>query len=267
MPPSVPSIRVPLPGGSLTATPDELRTLAAHIRRELRRQVVLPASAPSYQVWLPTGRRLVGSAAVLDRLADRIERAAVSVSVERARVAGAGVPFVAPPSSPAPPLPPLFAEPERVTQLLPDLSTNTAAEPTDPTDPYAAPDAGWYQYWGCIWAPDWTTAPGRLHALRRRFWSPPRRLMDGWFAATPEVEVWDATILLAGTRLAVSEPVELAADEVLVLRWARATLPTLFLDPARVALAQWLAAHPGAGLPPEPHRGYFRLNRSKQPTK
>jgi len=40
----------------------------------------------------------------------------------------------------------------------------------------------------------------------------------------------------------------------------------LFLDPARVQLAQWLAAHPGAGLPPEPHRGYFRLNRSKPPS-
>lgn len=270
MPHAAPAIRVPLPGGAIEGSPTELQAWAAYIRRELRRQVVPHASAPSYQVWLPTGWRLVGSVAVLDRLADRIERAASAVMLgDRARVAGAGVPFVAPPPpGPAPPLPALFAEPERVTQLLPAyLPTNSPAAPTDPTDPYAAPGVGWYQYWGCIWAPDWTTARGRLYALRRRFWSPTRRLQDGWYSATPEVEVWGATILLAGCRLAVVEAVELAPDEVLVLRWAKAALPlpTLFLDPDRVALAQWLAAHPGAGLPPEPHRGYFRLNRSKPP--
>jgi len=266
MPPTDP-ICVPLPDGPLTAPPDVLQEIAAHLRQELRRQVVAHALAPHYQVWLPTGRRLIGSAAVLDRLADRIERAATaSVLGDRARVGGTGVPFVAPPSPvPALPRPALVAEVERVTQLLPDLSTNTGGGPSDPTDPYAAPGAGWYQYWACIWAPDWITARSRLHALRRRFWSPARRLQDGWFAATPEVEVWGATILLAGCLLAVAEAVELATDEVLVLRWTGAPLPTLFLDPARVQLAQWLAAHPGAGLPPVPHRGWFLLNRNKPP--
>ena len=267
--PSTATICVPLPGGAVQGSPADLQAWAAHIRQELRRQVVAHAPAPRYQVWLPTGRRLVGSAAVLDRLADRIERAAgAAVPNARARVGGTGVPFAAPtPPLPAPPWSSLVTDSERVTQLLPDLSTNTTAGPTDPTDPYTAPGAGWYQYWGCIWAPDYRTpSPGRLHTLRRRFWSPAHRLQDGWFAATPEVEVWGATILLAGCLQAVAEAVELAADEVLVLRWTGAPLPTLFLDPARVQLAQWLAAHPGAGLPPVPHRGWFRLNRTKQPT-
>jgi len=131
MPPTA-TICVPLPGGAVQGSPADLQAWAAHIRQELRRQVVAHAPAPRYQVWLPTGRRLVGSAAVLDRLADRIERAAgAAVPSDRARVAGAGVPFVAPPT-PLYPLPQLFAEPERVTQLLPDLSTNTTAGPTDP---------------------------------------------------------------------------------------------------------------------------------------
>ncbi len=261
-------IRVPLPGGPLTATADDLRTLAAHIRRELRRQVVPHAPAPAYQIWLPTGRRLVGSAAVLDRLADRLDRAAAGVpSGDRARLAGVGGPIPAPPLPPGPPTQRLTAlDEERVTQALPDLLTNLDSA-GDPTDPDAPPGAGWYQYFGCVWAPDYTTTGrGVLAALQRRRASPAQRAMEGWYAATPEVEVWGATILLAACRQAVDEAVELADDEVLAVRWAGSAAPTCWFDPARVQLAQWCAAHPGAGLPPEPHRGYFRLHRHKPPT-
>ena len=264
---SVPTICVPLPSGTVQGSPVELQALAEHIRRELRRQVVLTEPATSYQIWLPTGDRLVGAAVVLDRLADRLARAAAApVAEERARVKPDGVSFVAPPTT-KPTWASLAVETERVTQLLPDLATTgTGVGLNDPTDPYAAPGAGWYQYWGCIWAPDYTTPnQGRIQALQRYFWSPERRLQDGWFAATAEVEVYAATILQAGCLLAVVEDVELATDEVLVLRWNGAALPTLFLDPNRVQLAQWLAAHPGEGLPPIPHQTWCRLNRTKQP--
>ena len=209
-------ICVPLPGGPLTAQPAALRTLAAHIRGELRRQVQPGAEEPHYCVRLPGGRTLAGSPVVLLRLAERIEQAAGSVSLpteQRARVRTATRPQ------------PYTVPHEAGTQVLPELVPNSAEPAYDPTDPAAAPGPHLYAYLGCVWSPD-ATAP------------------DGWRATTAEVEIAAHSLSFAAVRLAVQEAVELADDEILAVRWAGADTPTCFLTAAQVRYAQQLLTIP-----------------------
>jgi len=212
MPSTTNPICVPLPGGPLTGQPAALRTLAAHIRSELRRQVQPGAEAPRYRVRLPGGRTLAGSPVVLLRLADRIEQAAGGQAdpIEcRARVrTAARTQFYSVPH-------------EAGTQILPDLLTHRADSAYDPTDPAARPGPQLYPYLGCVWSPD-SAAP------------------DGWRATTAEVEIADHSLSFAAVRLAVTEAVELADDEILAVRWAGTAAPTCFLTAAQVRLAQQL---------------------------
>jgi len=211
MPLTTTAICVPLPGGPLIGRPAALRTLAAHIRHELRRQVQPGAAEPRYHIRLPSGRTLAGSPVVLLRLAERIEQAAGGVTApteQRARVRGV--------VSAQPYTPPR----EAGTQRLADWSSHLT-DGYDPTDPTAEPGPQVYPYLGCVWSPD-ATAP------------------DGWRATTAEVEIADHSLSFAAVRLAVTEAVELADDELLAVRWAGSATPTCFLTAAQVRLAQQL---------------------------
>ncbi|MDQ2809591.1 MAG: hypothetical protein M3Z04_22175 [Chloroflexota bacterium] len=63
---------------------------------------------------------------------------------------------------------------------------------------------------------------------------------DGWRATTAAVEIAAPSLSFAAVRLAVTEAVELADDEILAVRWAGADVPTCFLTAAPVQLAQQL---------------------------
>jgi len=210
MPSTTNAVCVPLPGGPLTGRPAALRTLAAHIRHELRWQVQPGAEDSRYRIRLPGGRTLAGSPVVLLRLAERIEQAAGRPMPlgERARVRYA--------ASAQPYTPPR----EAGTQRLADWSSNRGAG-YDPTDPSAEPGPQVYPYLGCVWSPD-ATAP------------------DGWRATTAEVEIADHSLSFAAVRLAVQEVVDLADDEILAVRWVGSATPTCFLTAAQVRLAQQL---------------------------
>ncbi len=225
MPTPTDTIRVPLPDGVLTAQPTALRWLAQHIRQELRRLVPLSAESATYQIRLPGGRTLAGTPVVLLRLADRIEHAAgiAGPTAQRARVAQrAEMRTYTPPAATTTRLDP--ARSDTGTQRLPELTANLTAD-YDPTDPAAGPGPQLYPYLGCVWSPDATAT-------------------DGWQATTAEVEIHARAISFAAVRLAATEAVELAADELLAVRWADAPAPTCFLTAAQVGLAQRLLRDP-----------------------
>jgi len=210
--PATDPIPVPRPGDPRPAPPADLQALAAHIRRELRGRVV-PGSAPTtYRIRLPGGRTLAGSAGVLLRLAERIAQAATggpAPPAVRARVRAVPMPTVA------------YTVPAAATQPLPAGAPYHLPPAGDPTDPTAGPGSPWFLYLGCIWSPD-AAAP------------------DGWDATTAEVEIAAPCLAYAAVRLAVTEAVELADDELLAVRWAGTATPTCFLTAAQVRLAQHL---------------------------